>query len=188
MKLTEHFTLEEFERSATAARLHIDNRVPAELVPNLKRLCELVLEPLREHFQEAVYVTSGYRCPQLNNAVGGVHNSQHMRGEAVDICPLRASPSPDPSPVREGRGGCSTTGRGGCSTAAGRGGCSTAVRMVPDSHSPEARKKMREWAEWIMDNCPFDQLLRERRGQSCWIHVSLRATGENRQMVRKIGG
>ena len=169
MKLTEHFTLAEFERSATAARLHIDNRVPAGLVPNLQRLCELVLEPLREHFQEAVYVTSGYRCPQLNSAVGGVHNSQHMRGEAVDICPLRASPSPDPSPVREGRGGCST-----------------AVRMVPDSHSPEARKKMREWAEWIMDNCPFDQLLRERRGQSCWLHVSLRPSGENRQMVRKI--
>ena len=59
MKLTEHFTLAEFERSATAARLHIDNRVPAELVPNTRNLCEQVLEPLREHFQEAVYVTSG---------------------------------------------------------------------------------------------------------------------------------
>ena len=102
MKLTEHFTLAEFERSATAARLHIDNRVPAELVPNIRNLCEQVLEPLREHFQEAVYVTSGYRCPQLNSAVGGVANSQHMRGEAADICPLRACPSPDPSPVREG--------------------------------------------------------------------------------------
>ena len=167
MKLTEHFTLAEFERSATAARLHIDNRVPAELVPNIRNLCEQVLEPLREHFQEAVYVTSGYRCPQLNSAVGGVHNSQHMRGEAVDICPLRAA-SPSPLPNRGGVGG---------------GACS---RMVPDSTSPEARKKMREWAEWIMDNCPFDQLLRERRGQSCWIHVSLRPSGENRQMVRKI--
>ena len=170
MKLTEHFELAEFQRSRKAAELHIDNRVPEALVPNLTNLCEQVLEPLREHFQEAVFVTSGYRCPQLNRAVGGVANSQHMRGEAVDICPLRAaSPSPDPSPVREGRGGCST-----------------AVRMVPDSTSPEARKKMREWAEWIMDNCPFDQLLRERRGQSCWLHVSLRSTGENRQMVRKI--
>ena len=147
MKLTEHFTLAEFERSATAARLHIDNRVPAELVPNLRHLCAEVLEPLREHFQEAVYVTSGYRCPQLNSAVGGVANSQHMRGEAADICPI--------------------------------------VGGRPDSTSPEARRRLREWAEWIMDNCPFDQLLRERRGQSCWLHVSLRRAGRNRQMVSR---
>ena len=147
MKLTEHFTLAEFERSATAARLHIDNRVPAELVPNTRNLCEQVLEPLREHFQEAVYVTSGYRCPQLNKAVGGVANSQHMRGEAADICPI--------------------------------------VGGRPDSTSPEARRRLREWAEWIMDNCPFDQLLRERRGNSFWIHVSLRRAGRNRQMVSR---
>ena len=147
MKLTEHFTLAEFERSATAARLHIDNRVPAELVPNISNLCEQVLEPLREHFQEAVYVTSGYRCPQLNKAVGGVANSQHMRGEAADICPI--------------------------------------VGGRPDSTSPEARRRLREWAEWIMDNCPFDQLLRERRGNSCWLHVSLRRAGRNRQMVSR---
>lgn len=147
MKLTEHFTLAEFERSATAARLHIDNWVPAELVPNTRNLCEQVLEPLREHFQEAVYVSSGYRCPQLNSAVGGVANSQHMRGEAADICPI--------------------------------------VGGRPDSTSPEARRRLREWAEWIMDNCPFDQLLRERRGNSCWIHVSLRRAGRNRQMVSR---
>ena len=164
MKLTEHFTLEEFQRSAKAAELGIENRVPEGLVANLRHLCEEVLEPLREHFGEAVYVTSGYRCPQLNKAVGGVANSQHMRGEAADICPLRASPSPDPSPVREGREGCST-----------------AVRMMPDSHSPEARQRMREWAEWIMDNCPFDQLLRERRGNSFWIHVSLKRGGGHRR-------
>ena len=159
MRLSEHFTLEEFERSQTAARLHIDNKVPAELVPNIKNLCELVLEPLREHFGEPIYISSGYRCPQLNRAVGGVPNSQHMRGEAADITPFGLSP--DPSPVGEGR-------------------------LVPDSSSPEARRKMREWAEWIMDNCPFDQLLRERSGNSFWIHVSLKRVGHNRQMVRKI--
>ena len=153
MQLTKHFTLQEFERSGTAARLHIDNRVPAELVPNIRHLCEEVLEPLREHFGEPVYVSSGYRCEELNRAVGGVRNSQHMRGEAADICPFILS--------KEGR-------------------------LVPDSHSPEARKKMREWAEWIMDNLQFDQLLREHCGSSYWLHVSLKRVGRNRQVTLKI--
>ena len=148
MKLSEHFTLEEFERSGTAARLHIDNRVPAELVPNIKYLCEEVLEPLREHIGEPIYVSSGYRCPELNRAVGGVRNSQHMRGEAADICPV--------------------------------------INGRSDSTSPEARKKLREWAEWIMDNLHFDQLLREHSGNSYWIHVSLKRVGVNRQMVKKL--
>ena len=85
MKLTEHFELSEFTRSATADRLHIDNTIPEELIPNLKNLCEQVLEPLREHFGTPVIISSGYRCPQLNKAVGGVTNSQHQKGEAADI-------------------------------------------------------------------------------------------------------
>ena len=127
MQLTKHFTLQEFERSGAAARLHIDNRVPAELVPNIRYLCEEVLEPLREHFGEPVYVSSGYRCEELNRAVGGVRNSQHMRGEAA-----------------------------------------------------------REWAEWIMDNLHFDQLLCEHSGSSYWLHVSLKRVGRNRQVTLKI--
>ena len=87
MKLTEHFELSEFTRSATADKLHIDNTIPEELIPNLKNLCEQVLEPLREHFGISVVISSGYRCPQLNKAVGGVPNSQHQKGEAADIIP-----------------------------------------------------------------------------------------------------
>ena len=160
MKLSEHFKLEEFERSQTAARLHIDNRVPGDVVPNLKYLCEHVLEPLREHFGEPVYVSSGYRCPQLNRVVGGVWNSQHTRGEAADICPFREVVTESPAGLVR--------------------------RLVPDSTSPEARRKMNEWAEWVMDNCPFDQLLRERSGNTCWIHVSIKRTGHNRQTVGRI--
>ena len=85
MKLTEHFSLSEFERSATADRLHIDNTIPEELIPNLKNLCVQVLEPLREHFGTPVVISSGYRCPALNRAVGGASNSQHLTGEAADI-------------------------------------------------------------------------------------------------------
>ena len=85
LQLSEHFNLSEFERSATADKLHIDNTIPEELIPNLKNLCEQVLEPLREHFDTPVIISSGYRCPQLNKAVGGVPNSQHQKGEAADI-------------------------------------------------------------------------------------------------------
>lgn len=85
MKLTEHFDLNEFTRSATADRLHIDNTIPEELIPNLKNLCVQVLEPLREHFGTPVVISSGYRCPALKRAVGGASNSQHLKGEAADI-------------------------------------------------------------------------------------------------------
>ena len=85
MKLSEHFDLNEFTRSATADRLHIDNSIPEELIPSLKNLCEKVLEPLRQHFGTPVVISSGYRCPALNRAVGGVPNSQHLKGEAADI-------------------------------------------------------------------------------------------------------
>ena len=83
--LTPHFRLSEFSRSATADSHGIDNSVPKELIPSLKNLCEQVLEPLREHFGIPVVISSGYRCPQLNKAVGGVPNSQHLKGEAADI-------------------------------------------------------------------------------------------------------
>ena len=48
MKLSEHFSLSEFERSATATRLGIDNSVPSQYIPALEQLCKEILEPLRE--------------------------------------------------------------------------------------------------------------------------------------------
>jgi len=51
---------------------------------NLAYLCHMVLQPLRDRFGP-IRINSGYRCPELNGAVGGVKNSQHMRGEAADI-------------------------------------------------------------------------------------------------------
>ena len=87
MKLSEHFDLNEFTRSATAERLHIDNSIPEELIPSLKNLCKQVLEPLRQHFGTPVVISSGYRCNQLNVKVGGAYASQHTLGEAADIVP-----------------------------------------------------------------------------------------------------
>ncbi len=84
MRLTEHFQLREFTRSATAMDMGIDNTPPREAVAMLKALCENVLEPLRRRFG-VIRITSGYRCERLNRAVGGVPHSQHLYGEAADI-------------------------------------------------------------------------------------------------------
>ena len=85
MKLTENFTLAEFVRSETADRKHIDNTPTTEAVDNLRALCRDVLEPARLAFGAPIYITSGYRCPTLNKAVGGKPTSQHLRGEAADL-------------------------------------------------------------------------------------------------------
>ena len=91
--LSPHFTVGEFFRSGTAIRLGIDNNPDAhpgegistaEGVENLRALCTEVLEPLRRRVGRVI-VTSGYRCQELNKAVGGVWNSQHLKGEAADI-------------------------------------------------------------------------------------------------------
>ena len=85
MQLTEHFTLSEFVRSETAENKHIDNTPSQEVVDNLRELCSNVLEPARVAFGAPIYITSGYRCPALNKAVGGKPTSQHLRGEAADL-------------------------------------------------------------------------------------------------------
>lgn len=80
-----HFTMSELTRSATALRLGIDNTPPQAVVAALTQLVGNVLDPLREAWGHPIYVTSGYRCPALNRAVGGVARSQHLRGEAADV-------------------------------------------------------------------------------------------------------
>ena len=85
MQLSNNFRLSEFTRSDTAKRLGIENECSSvEQVLNLAYLCHTVLQPLRDRFGP-IRINSGYRCPELNKAVGGAHNSQHMKGEAADI-------------------------------------------------------------------------------------------------------
>lgn len=80
-----YFTVGEFVRSDTAAKLHIDNRCKLEHAENIKRLVHNVLDPLREAYGKPIRVTSGYRCQALNKAVGGSKTSDHMTGRAADI-------------------------------------------------------------------------------------------------------
>ena len=80
-----YFSFEEFERSDTARRFAIDNRIPDKLRCNVALLVDMVLDPLREAWGKPITVTSGYRCAELNRKVGGVSTSQHLKGEAADI-------------------------------------------------------------------------------------------------------
>lgn len=80
-----YFTVAEFVGSETADRRGIDNRLPKELLPNVQALVNNVLDPLREALGKPITVTSGYRCPALNKAVGGSATSDHMQARAADI-------------------------------------------------------------------------------------------------------
>lgn len=84
MKLSHHFTLEELTRSAKAETMGIDNTAPPELLPRLVRTAEM-LESIRSTLQCPVIVTSGYRCQELNAAVGSRSTSDHTQGHAADI-------------------------------------------------------------------------------------------------------
>ena len=83
MRLTEHFTKEEMERSSTAIRLGINNICPTEYVPNMMRVA-VHGEKIREHYLAPVKVTSCYRSPALNKAVGGSKTSAHSSASAMD--------------------------------------------------------------------------------------------------------
>ncbi|MCI6828826.1 MAG: D-Ala-D-Ala carboxypeptidase family metallohydrolase [Prevotella sp.] len=90
MRLTRNFTYEELCNSNVAERRGINNRPRTKeeekrVIENLKALCMEVLQPLRDFLGKPVVISSGYRCAELNKAVGGVRNSQHMKGEAADI-------------------------------------------------------------------------------------------------------
>ena len=143
MQLSEHFSLSEFTRSATAAKYGIDNTFDpsnpahAEIIANLRNLCEQVLEPLRAFASQPIIISSGYRSPALNRAVGGAKNSQHLTGEAVDIrIPMHAF-------VNE------------------QGQRFTNMELL------------NRWFDWMTNNCDFDQLIKETANRrTYWIHVS----------------
>lgn len=80
-----YFTLKELTRSATAEAKGIDNTPTPEVEKNLTLLVENVLDPLREIYGKPITVNSGYRCQELNKAVGGSKTSDHVKGFAADI-------------------------------------------------------------------------------------------------------
>jgi uncharacterized protein YcbK (DUF882 family) len=80
-----YFTITELCKSSTATQKKIDNTPNSEVVNNLEKLVEYILDPLRERYGKPIHVNSGYRCPALNKAVNGSKTSHHMTGLAADI-------------------------------------------------------------------------------------------------------
>ena len=81
LRLSPHFSL--FEMTATNRK--VENTPTIEAIVNLCRLCNEVLEPARKKYGHPIRVTSGYRCPKLNDLVGGVKTSRHLTGQAADL-------------------------------------------------------------------------------------------------------
>lgn len=80
-----YFTLSELCRSDTALARGIGNIPDPGTEANLRLLVDNVLDPVRELYGGPIRVNSGYRCPDLNKAVGGAAKSQHLSGQAADI-------------------------------------------------------------------------------------------------------
>lgn len=85
MNISKHITLAEATKSQQALRLGISNQPTKDHLENMKALAEHCFEPLRDYFGVPIAVTSFYRSPELNSAIGGSKSSQHCKGEAMDI-------------------------------------------------------------------------------------------------------
>lgn len=85
VQLSQHFTLAELTKSATALRLGIDNTPNAQEIECMRFWCNTIGEPIRAHFGRPMQINSFFRSPELNKAEGGARNSQHTFGQAGDI-------------------------------------------------------------------------------------------------------
>ena len=164
-----YFTLRELTRSAAALKHKLDNTPDAAAVARLQALVTHVLDPLRQLYGAPIMVTSGYRSPAVNAAVGGAAHSQHLLGEAADITTgspegnrrllgLILSPLPAPPRGRETKALTKQGGREGGGYLAPLG---------------EIKRRL-----------PFDQLIAEKcdsLGRPAWIHISY--SDKNRNQV-----
>lgn len=80
-----YFTIKELTKSSTAETKGIDNTPTPEVERNLTALVDNILDGVREIYGKPITVNSGYRCPELNKAVGGSATSDHVKGFAADI-------------------------------------------------------------------------------------------------------
>lgn len=85
MRITKNFTLEEFTKSETAKKFKIKNTPEDFEIENIINLVKNLMQPLRDHYNKPIIITSGFRCEELNRKIFGAFNSQHILGEACDF-------------------------------------------------------------------------------------------------------
>jgi zinc D-Ala-D-Ala carboxypeptidase len=85
MQLSKNFYLSELIASQTATRLGLPNQPNKEQIQNLKNLCQIILQPTRDHFDRPLIVSSGFRSPSLNARIGSNPDSHHCTGHAADF-------------------------------------------------------------------------------------------------------
>ena len=84
MRLSKNFSRAEIEHSNTAKRLGISNEMSEKHLENMQRLIDNLIQPMRDAIGP-IRISSGYRSPKLNKAIGGSSRSQHSKGEALDL-------------------------------------------------------------------------------------------------------
>ena len=84
MRLSKNFVLSEITRSNTATRLGITNEPSKKHLENMQVLITELIQPMRNALGP-IRISSGYRSPQLNRAIGGSSKSQHCKGQALDL-------------------------------------------------------------------------------------------------------
>lgn len=85
MRLSKNLTLGEATKSHTAIKYGISNKPSGEHLSNLIQIASKIFQPVRDHFQKPIIVSSGYRSQALNDIIGGASGSQHSKGEALDL-------------------------------------------------------------------------------------------------------
>ena len=99
--ISKNFDYKEFEKTDVPG-MQVRNTITSTKVrDSVKALVDEVLQPLRDAWGEPLAINSGYRCPEVNKAVGGVPTSQHTKGEAADVCPFGRNGHGDIETVRQ---------------------------------------------------------------------------------------
>ena len=92
MNISEHITYTEATRSDTAIKLGIDNTPNIDQLKSMKLAACRVFEPVRRHYGKPIRINSFFRSQELNKAIGGARNSQHMKGEAIGNMGIARTP------------------------------------------------------------------------------------------------
>lgn len=99
--VSKNFDYKEFEKTDVPG-MQVKNTIASvDVRDSIKELVDTVIQPLRDAWGEPLAINSGYRCPEVNKAVGGVPTSQHVFGEACDVCPFGRNGHGDIETVRQ---------------------------------------------------------------------------------------